>query len=105
MLRAGLTEVLVTGIEIRWMGVSASPMARAAKPLRRAGRGGAEDHRDEEEGADHLADEAESSEYFPGLKRAVAVGGEAAGDEAGLAARDQVEGGGGEDCARELGDE
>ena len=30
--RAGLTEVLVTGIEIRWIRVSARPMAIGAKP-------------------------------------------------------------------------
>ena len=30
--RAGLTEVLSTGIEIRWIYVSASPMAMGAKP-------------------------------------------------------------------------
>jgi hypothetical protein len=32
MERAGLTEVLVTGIEIRWMSVRPSPMAIGAKP-------------------------------------------------------------------------
>src|SRR5688572_14406202 len=31
--RAGLTDVLVTGIEIRWISVSASPIARGAKPF------------------------------------------------------------------------
>jgi hypothetical protein len=31
--RAGFTEVLVTGIEIRWISVSARPMAMGAKPL------------------------------------------------------------------------
>src|SRR5208283_5763047 len=30
--RAGLTEVLVTGMEIRWIRVRASPMAIGAKP-------------------------------------------------------------------------
>ena len=30
--RAGLTEVLVTGMEIRWIKVSASPMASGANP-------------------------------------------------------------------------
>ena len=33
MLRAGLTDVLVTGILTRWMSVSARPMAIPAKPL------------------------------------------------------------------------
>ena len=32
VLRAGLTDVLVTGIDTRWMSVSASPMASGAKP-------------------------------------------------------------------------
>ena len=32
MLRAGFTEVLVTGIPTRWMSVSASPIASGAKP-------------------------------------------------------------------------
>ncbi|MCY1312804.1 hypothetical protein D9M70_632590 [compost metagenome] len=32
VLRAGLTEVLVTGIEIRWIRVSARPMAIGASP-------------------------------------------------------------------------
>ena len=31
--RAGLTEVLVTGIETRWMTVRVRPMASGAKPL------------------------------------------------------------------------
>ncbi len=32
MLRAGFTEVLVTGMPIRWMRVSARPIAIGAKP-------------------------------------------------------------------------
>lgn len=32
VLRAGFTEVLVTGIETRWMMVSARPMGMPAKP-------------------------------------------------------------------------
>ena len=32
MDRAGFTDVLVTGIEIRWMSVSARPMATGAVP-------------------------------------------------------------------------
>ncbi|MCY1250766.1 hypothetical protein D9M72_644350 [compost metagenome] len=32
VLRAGLTEVLVTGMEIRWIRVRARPMAIGAKP-------------------------------------------------------------------------
>ncbi len=32
VLRAGLTEVLVTGMLIKWMRVSARPMAMGAKP-------------------------------------------------------------------------
>ena len=33
MLRAGLTEVLVIGIEIRWISVSARPIGMPAKPV------------------------------------------------------------------------
>src|SRR5260370_9729374 len=33
VLRAGLTEVLVIGIEIRWMRVSARPIGMPAKPV------------------------------------------------------------------------
>ena len=33
VLRAGLTEVFVTGMLMRWMSVSARPMAIGAKPL------------------------------------------------------------------------
>ncbi len=32
VLRAGLTEVLVTGMPTRWISVSAKPMAMGAKP-------------------------------------------------------------------------
>jgi hypothetical protein len=32
VLRAGLTEVLVTGMLMRWISVSARPMAIGAKP-------------------------------------------------------------------------
>ena len=32
MLRAGFTDVFVTGIEIRWISVSPRPIARGAKP-------------------------------------------------------------------------
>ena len=37
--RAGLTEVLVTGIEMRWISVNARPMATAAALLRILGYG------------------------------------------------------------------
>jgi hypothetical protein len=33
VLRAGFTDVLVTGILIRWIRVSARPMARPARPV------------------------------------------------------------------------
>jgi len=33
MLRAGLTEVLVTGMLMRWMSVSPNPIAIGAKPI------------------------------------------------------------------------
>ena len=33
MLRAGFTEVLVTGILIKWISVSAKPMVNGANPL------------------------------------------------------------------------
>ena len=36
VLRAGLTEVFVTGMLIRWISVSPSPMAIGANPRARA---------------------------------------------------------------------
>ena len=37
-LRAGFTDVLSTGMLIRWMSVRARPMASGARPAGRAGR-------------------------------------------------------------------
>ena len=51
--RAGLTEVLVIGMDTRWISVSASPMAIGAKPAG-PGVGGAQDDVEEERGEEHL---------------------------------------------------
>ena len=93
MLRAGLTEVLVTGMLIRWISVSARPMASGAKPAGARLSVDAEDDQQEEEGQHHLARPSARAE---GVCRrrvlAVAVGGEAAGErEARLARGDHVE--------------
>ena len=88
--RAGLTEVLVTGIETRWISVSASPMEIPAK--RGSGRRGrAEDDEDEARGQHQLDEEGGEQAVAAGRVGAVAVRGEAAGDEVGLARGDQVE--------------
>ena len=55
--RAGFTDVLVTGIEIRWISVSARPMAIGAKPAGRVLVGGAQDHHQEHGGEHHFGDE------------------------------------------------
>ena len=58
VLRAGLTDRLVTGMPIRWISVRPRPMAMGAKPLRRPLVGGAQDDHQEHEGQDHLGDQA-----------------------------------------------
>jgi hypothetical protein len=53
VLRAGLTERLVTGIPIRWIRVSPSPIAMGAKhDGQRSGAGGASEHLRHDVGAD-----------------------------------------------------
>ncbi len=58
MLRAGLTEVFVTGMLMRWMSVSPRPMAIGAKPAGARLSVDAEDDHQEHEGQDDFADEA-----------------------------------------------
>ncbi len=102
--RAGLTEVLVTGIEMRWITVSVRPMARGAKTLGGEGVGGAEDDDHEHGGEDELGDEGGGEAEVLGGVGAVAVCGEAGGGvEAGSAGGDGVEDGGAGDATDELG--
>ena len=55
VLRAGFTEVLVTGMLIRWIRVSAEADGDRREALRRALVGRAEDDEQEHHGHDHLA--------------------------------------------------
>ena len=92
VLRAGLTEVLVTGMPIRW--------TRVRPPV-----GGAEDDEQEEERHHHLAHERGSQRIAARGVRSEAVRGEAAGRaEARGAARDEKEDSRTHDGARHLGD-
>ena len=56
-LRAGFTEVLVTGMPTRWISVSTRPMAMPAKPTAPA-VGGAQHRQHEQQGEDDLARKA-----------------------------------------------
>ena len=79
MLRAGFTEVLVTGMLIRWISVRPRPIAIGAKPRRRALVGRAEDDDQEHEGHHDLGDQRRRQRVAARRVLAVAVGGEAAG--------------------------
>ena len=91
VLRAGLTEVLVTGIEIRWMSVRHRPIGMPAKPDRRALRRAADDDEQEEEGQQHFRQRSRRPGCICRGEIAVAVRGEAVQLEAGLAGGDHVE--------------
>ncbi len=90
--RAGLTDVLVTGIEIRWIKVNASPMAIGAKPTGARPCGCAEDNHQEHEGQQKLDDQRRAQAIFARRTVAIAVGGKSTdAREIGLAADDKVE--------------
>jgi hypothetical protein len=94
-LRAGFTDVMSSGMLMRWMRVSARPLASGARP---AGRGppvgDAVDHEQEEEGEQQLDDDRRQHRVPRRGMIAVAVGGEAVGErEPRLAAGDHVEDG------------
>ena len=81
VLRAGFTEVLVTGMLIRWMRVSVEADRQRCRG--REGRGAlvghAQDHRDEAEGHhDLVRPRRRAGRSLPGDMFAIAVGGEAA---------------------------
>ena len=78
VLRAGFTEVLVTGMLIRWIRVSPRPMAIGAKPWRRPLVGGPENDHQEHERQHHLGDEAGRQGVAARGVLAIAVGGESA---------------------------
>ena len=91
MLRAGLTEVLVTGIEIRWIRVRHRPIGMPAKPT--AAPFDVEPmmtNRKKKVSRTSVSD-ARAQAVFAGAEIAVAVGGEAVQLEAGLARGDHVE--------------
>ena len=103
MLRAGFTDVFVTGMLIRWISVSARPIARPAKPGRRALVRGAEDDDQEHEGHHDFGDRRRAEAVLARRVLAEAVRREAALQvEAGLAAGDQVEHAGRDDGAEHL---
>ena len=80
VLRAGLTEVLVTGIQIRWISVSARPIAIGAKPAgaRRSRR--AHDDEQEHHRQHDLGEKAAAMAHSaPGECVAIAVGRESVG--------------------------
>ena len=58
VLRAGFTDVFVTGMLIRWISVRPSPIAIGAKPAGARAVGRAEDDDQEHEGQHDLGDEA-----------------------------------------------
>ena len=106
VLRAGFTEVLVTGMLIRWISVRPRPMAIGAKPCGRALVGGAEDDEQEHHGHDHFGDQRRQQGVPAGRMGAVAVGREAGGHvKAGLAAGDQVQHAAGHHAAQDLCDD
>ena len=88
VLRAGLTEVLVTGIDTRWIKVSARPIGMPAKPVAAPFRRRADDDEQEEEGHHHFGQKAAAEAVFAGAEIAIPVGGETAGDPTGLAGGD-----------------
>ena len=106
VLRAGLTDVLVTGMLTRWIKVSASPIARPAAPavdrwcvaprmtIRNMKR-----HHD-------FGNNACQQRILSGRVLAVAVGGEAAGQaEVRLSTGNQIENARADDRADDLGDD
>jgi len=102
VLRAGLTEVLVTGMETRWITVRVRPIAIGAKPAGGAGGRRAEDEDKENRSQHEFGQQARQQTVFPWRQVAEAVGGEPARDEARLSGRDDVEEGRGGDRARHL---
>ena len=85
VLPAGLTEVLVTGMLMRWIGVSPRPMAMGAKPLGRVFVRCAQDDEQEKGSKDDFRDEAGEQLIAVGRVLCVAVRGESLGQrETGL---------------------
>ena len=106
VLRAGLTEVLVMGMLMRWISVRQRPMAMGAKPLGARSSVAPRMTRRKKAVRSTSADEAGEEGVAAGGVVGVAVGGEAAGEgEAGFAACDDVEDAGGCDGPEDLGDD
>ncbi len=105
VLRAGLTEVLVTGIETRWIKVRHKPIASAAEARGAVPGRRAEDH-DQEDGGQHDLGQQRRLEAEAARRMfAEAVGREAADLGARLAGGDHVEHEGRGDGAEHLGDD
>lgn len=61
--RAGLTEVLEIGIEMRWIRVSVSPIEMPANPLGARSSVDPQNHQQEDKGEQHLGDSTAVREY------------------------------------------
>ena len=106
VLRAGLTDVLVTGMLIRWMSVRPRPMAKRRETGRGAPIRGAQDDHHEHEGHDDLGDRAGQQGVLARRMLTVAIGCEAILQrEPRSTGGNHVEDAGANDSADDLGDE
>ena len=105
VLRAGLTEVLVTGIEMRWMRVRARPIGMPAKPAAAPFDVVPMMTKRKKNVITTSVRKQLPRPVFAGAEIAIAIGGETAGDPAGLARCDQPQYHGGDDGADHLGDD
>ena len=104
VLRAGFTEVLVTGMLIRWMSVRHRPMAIGRKARRGPRVGGAENHDQEHEGHHDFGDQTGPERVAAGRMIRVTVGREPGTElKARLAAGDEVQHRRRDDAAQDLG--
>lgn len=105
VLRAGLTEVLVTGMLIKWMRVSARPMAMGAKPAAHVYRSRM-NNQEEAAGQDNFNDDSRQHGEAARGVFAIAVGGEATGGgiKAGFTAGNHVQHRRGNNSADHLSD-
>ena len=65
MQRAGLTDVLVTGMPTRWIKTSTRPMGMPAKPTGAFMSVAAQHGHDQEEGQDNFGDESGGQAVMP----------------------------------------
>ena len=92
-MRAGFTDVFVTGMPMRWMSVSAEADGDSARsPPARACRRAEDDDQEEERHHDSVSERAACSEYPPGECSPKPFAAKPPAEvEAGLPARDDVE--------------